>query len=431
MTTQVPKLIASLVLLLGFTVNLATAQIILPVGGNTFTNASESESLQVTNNGIENWVSASDTFTTYLRINRKGGLKLSVEASSDKGSILQVLICGQSKIISIEAGGLKWYDAGSWTIKDTGYIKIVIKGLGKTGRYFAAIKNYSIAGSAVNDQTSFVKNNDGNFYYWGRRGPSVHLNYPVDDSTRVEWFYNELTVPVGEDKLGSYFMANGFGDGYFGIQVNSSTERRILFSVWSPYQTDDPKTIPDSLRIRLLQKGEAVQTGEFGNEGSGGQSFLRYNWVAGHTYQFLIRAKSLLQQHTVYSAYFYFPEIKKWQLIASFDRPKSPGGLRHLHSFLENFIPQTGNQSRLVFFGNQWICDDKGRWTELLKARFTADNTARAGYRMDYSGAVNNDIFQLRNCGFFNDFTPINQIFTRSAHGSLPESVYLLIKENQ
>jgi hypothetical protein len=35
----------------------------------------------------------------------------------------------------------------------------------------------------------------------------------------IEWFYSELTVPEGSDVIGSYFMANGFSEGYFGIQV--------------------------------------------------------------------------------------------------------------------------------------------------------------------------------------------------------------------
>ena len=72
-------------------------------------------------------------------------------------------------------------------------------------------------------------------------------------------------------------------EGYFGIQVNSATERRILFSVWSPFSTDNPKEIPDDKKIKLLRKGKDVHTGEFGNEGSGGQSYLRYQWKTGTT----------------------------------------------------------------------------------------------------------------------------------------------------
>jgi hypothetical protein len=77
--------------------------------------------------------------------------------------------------------------------------------------------------------------NDSANYYWSRRGPSCHLNYSTPAADK-EYFYSELTVPLGEDKEGSYFMANGFGEGYFGIQVNSATERRVLFSVWDPAQ---------------------------------------------------------------------------------------------------------------------------------------------------------------------------------------------------
>lgn len=34
-----------------------------------------------------------------------------------------------------------------------------------------------------------------------------------------------------------------------------------------------------------------MYTGEFGNEGSGGQSYLKYNWKAGNTYKFLLQKK--------------------------------------------------------------------------------------------------------------------------------------------
>lgn len=81
--------------------------------------------------------------------------------------------------------------------------------------------------------------------------------------------YNEVTVPEELDEIGNYFMANGFGGGYCGIQVNSEMERRILFSVWSPCSTDNPENIPEEQRIRMLAKGENVHVGEFGNEGSG------------------------------------------------------------------------------------------------------------------------------------------------------------------
>ncbi len=85
------------------------------------------------------------------------------------------------------------------------------------------------AGTALVGRTAFVPNNEGNFFHWGRRGPSVHLNYPLPAGFDASWFYNEVTVPPGQDIQGSYFMACGFAQGYFGMQVNSPTERHILF----------------------------------------------------------------------------------------------------------------------------------------------------------------------------------------------------------
>ena len=73
-----------------------------------------------------------------------------------------------------------------------------------------------------------------------------------------------MAVLKGSDLLGSYFMANGFAEGYFGIQVNSETERIILFSLWSPFKTDDPTSIPEDQKIKLLKKGDDVISNDFG-----------------------------------------------------------------------------------------------------------------------------------------------------------------------
>lgn len=107
-------------------------------------------------------------------------------------------------------------------------------------------------------------------------------------------------------------------------------------------------------------------------------------------------------------------------MIASFRRPATNTWLKHLHSFLENFSPEYGDKERLVLFGNQWIRTHEGKWIELNKARFTADNTARKGYRMDYAGGVKTNTFYLRNCGFFNDYTSIDTWFERPLTNKQP-----------
>jgi hypothetical protein len=333
---------------------------------------------------------------------------------------LRCTIGRQSKEITVSGNSKQEHLFGEWNIEQAGYIKIDIAGIEKTGEFFAILNELHCSGTAINQQTAYVANNEGNYFYWGRRGPSVHLNYDIPKDRDIEWFYSEITVPVGQDPLGSYFMANGFGEGYFGIQVNSSTERRVLFSVWSPFKTDNPKNIPESEKIKMIKKGEGVYTGEFGNEGSGGQSYLKYNWKAGSTYKFLLRGKPVDNGYTEYTAYFYSPEENKWGLIAGFSRPKTQTYLKRFHSFLENFNPATGNITRKAFYHNQWTKDKEGNWTAVTKAIFTGDATAQKGYRLDYSGGDEGGRFFLRNCGFFNDNTILKTSIEHNASAQAP-----------
>lgn len=402
--------------------HVTSAQVIVPLGGNAFKTDPGLQGGKITDKGIVDWIDDMVDFETYIYFTKPGKVKVWLVAAAPAGTnTITFSDDNASKNIKVSGTAPKEYFAGEYIIEDTGYATFIIEGVSKTGKQFANIQSLKLEGGAINESTAFVKSNEGNFYYWGRRGPSVHLNYPTPANVDVEWFYNEITVPEGEDAMGSYFMAAGFGEGYFGIQVNSPTERRILFSVWSPFGTDDPKSIPDDQKIKMLKKGEQVYTGEFGNEGSGGQSFLKYNWQAGNTYKFLLHGMPDDLGFTTYTAYFFAPEKNEWKLIASFRRPKTNTYLKKLHSFLENFLPEYGNEERTVLFSNQWVYDTKGQWYELYKAKFTGDNTARKAYRLDYAGGISNNSFYLRNCGFFNNRTNMDAIFERLPNNQKPE----------
>lgn len=397
----------------------AADPVVVPLGGNTWANNAAGNKC-ITQRGIENWKDKSIEFTTWVHTDKAGSLTLNLNGSLKNNCELAITIAGITKNFTLSSGTHQRYATGEWNLADTGYFSIHLKAVKSSGEQLPEISEYELSGSAITPLTAFVKNNDGNFFYWGRRGPSVHLKYQVPEEVQVKWFYNEVTVPEGQDVIGSYFMADGFTGGYFGMQVNSSSERRILFSVWSPFSTDDPKKIPADQQVLLIKKGSDVNTGEFGNEGSGGQSFLRYNWKAGNTYKFLLSAEPDEKDNTVFSAYFFAPEKNGWMLIASFKRPKTNSYLKGLHSFLENFIPQQGDKARKVLFGNQWIVDAAGNWREITKASFTYDNTAAKGYRLDYAGGIEGENFFLKNCGFFNDRTVFRSNFERGVKSIRP-----------
>lgn len=399
--------------------HLITAQkIFVPAAGNAWTvPAAQGRNQIVTRDGIKHWTDTSTTIRVYFKTETSGEFTMYLPLRAEGKSEIQVKFGNQANKVSLQNVTNDTISAGTFQIIKPGYHYVELKGLNRTGEYFAEMPGIIIEGREASGKLTFVKDD----FHFGRRGPSVHLRYEIPaEAGEIMWFYNEITVPPGEDIQGSYFMANGFADGYFGIQVNSANERRILFSVWSPYKTDNPGEIPDEYKITLLKKGGDVVTGEFGNEGSGGQSFRRYNWKAGNTYGFLLRGAPSVSGSTDYTAWFYAPETGKWELIASFRRPKTDNYLKSLYSFLENFIPETGYIERKGYYSNQWAADKAGKWYELTSARFTADATARKGARLDYSGGSENGAFFLRNCGFFDNNTQMDQTFTRKPSGNPP-----------
>ncbi|MES2981127.1 MAG: DUF3472 domain-containing protein [Verrucomicrobiota bacterium] len=392
----------------------------VPLGGNSWITAhSKAGNETITENGWQNWSESDTTFSTYLYLEKPGKLSLSAIFNVPTGeSVIQCTIENETKSVAIAGSGNETA-IGEWTVKKAGYLRIDMRGTSKTGAVFATVENLLVSGSSVDEKTAFVKNNEDNSFYWGRRGPSVHLTYDTSAAGReIEYFYSEINVPAGNDVIGSYFMANGFAEGYFGIQVNSPTERRVLFSVWSPFQTDNPAEIPPDKRILMLKKGKDVVTGNFGNEGSGGQSFLRYPWKAGETYQFLLKGEPVENNHTNYTAWFFAEG--KWRLIASFSRPATTTHLTSFHSFLENFDTKTGNIARQANYQNQWVRAKGKEWQRVTKAEFTYDNTAAKNHRLDYSGGVEGSGFYLRNCGFFSERIPYQSVFSRPADGSAP-----------
>ncbi len=400
-----------------------SSAITVPLGGNGW--LSKNSAATINKDGLSNWSSSNDTVSVYVRLEAAGNLNVQLKLKVPEGQSKIGVTIGKSVLTKVVLNkDEETVNFGTVEIPSPGYVQIKLSGLSKSGAVFASVSDLILNGPAVSNGAAYVKNNQGNYFYWGHRGPSVHLNYKLPDEAKdkIEWFYNEVTVPVGNDVLGSYFMVDGFTGGYFGMQVNSPTDRHILFSIWSPFNTQDPKNIPDSLKIQLLKKGANVHAGEFGNEGSGGQSYMNYPWVADKTYAFLIRAQAdSVTKNTIFTAYLKDPDKINWQLIASFKRPKSGYYLKGLYSFLENFEPDMGTVTRKVFFGNQWVADSSGNWYALTNVLFTGDATANINYRKDYSGGVDGNRFYLRNCGFFDDFTKLKTPLVRqSTSGNHP-----------
>jgi hypothetical protein len=298
--------------------------------------------------GITGWNDPDLKVLWFGEIKTLGKLDCSValRLPSDTISNLRLTIFNQSHEALVKGAGsdLVIANFGSFDIDKDGYQRFTLESLNPQGQPFGDIESLLLDGPAVQDAHFNLKPR--------RNAASVHLFYPVDKDIKVEAFYCEITGL--EDPIWTYYMACGWHRGYFGMQVNNPTERRIIFSVWdSGNEAVDRNKVVEENRVKLIDKGEGVYAGDFGNEGTGGHSHLKYMWKTGQKQRFIVTAKPTDTAHTIYSGYYFHPDKKQWILISSWKAPKEGGYLRGLYSFSENFGGSNGHLLRKAHYGNQ------------------------------------------------------------------------------
>jgi hypothetical protein len=121
---------------------------------------------------------------------------------------LKVTIQGVSKEVIVEGSEEKEFFVGRWEHVQPGYLMIELQGVSRTAEYFGTVTSFGISGTAINSTTAYVKDNMDNYFYWGRRGPSVHLKYTLPSSDITD-FYSELTFPNGEAGVTYQFLLHG------------------------------------------------------------------------------------------------------------------------------------------------------------------------------------------------------------------------------
>lgn len=373
------------------------------------------EGARVGEEGIRGWRDAKNRILWFGEIKEVGDLTAAVEIRlPEKTSRKYRLSVGAEQHESSVTGTADpvTVEFGTYKIAAAGYACFSLEALPGDGERLGEVRSLKLSGPAVEG---------AHFNLDPRRNAaSVHLAYPTPKDARIEWFYTEVTAV--DDPVTTFYMACGFHRGYFGMQVNSPTERRIIFSVWDAgtgKNADNRSTVAKENFVSLVGKGEGVHTSVFGNEGTGGHSHLKYMWKTGEPQRFLLTAKPVDQGSTIYTGYYFHPEKKEWMLISSMKAPKDGGYLRGLHSFSENFSGSTGHLRRKAFYGNQWIRLSDGSWTELTQATFSHDPTGRAN-RLDRFMGVEDGKFFLSHGGFMPGSVKFGVPFDRPSAGEHP-----------
>ena len=413
-----------LALALLFTVSAAHAELRVPA----FTAYLEPDAngAKVGKDGITGWTKAEVTVSWYGEFKTAGKVDVSIVMRLPKDAVAVLKLAAQRRppfplaelaqkkgpkeVKVTGTGEAMTVKFGEFSILSPGYAEISLWSVNPPPQPANDVVELVLDGPAVKDAHFNMKER--------RNAASVHLTYQTPKDAKVDAFYCEVTAV--EDPVATYYMATGWNRGYFGMQVNSATERRIIFSVWDGGgEAKDRSKVADENRTKLVAKGEGVSAGDFGNEGTGGHSHLVYPWKTGEVQKFVVTAKPSDETHTVYSGYWFHPEKKQWMLISSWNAPQTGSWLHGLYSFSENFGGSNGQLRRKALYGNQWLRTDDGQWHEITEASFSHDGTGKED-RLDRFMGVENGRFFLSHGGFVPGFTKFGEKFTRPATGTPP-----------
>jgi len=369
------------------------------------------------NSGITSWKDNSNKVVWFGEIHTAGEIECEISMRLPKGQVsrLRLVVCGQTRDgeATGEDNGPVTMKFGSFRIPATGYQRFTLESLNAPGTPFGDIEALTLRGTAAEGAHFNLKPR--------RNAASVHLAYSVPSDRRIAAFYCEATGV--ETPVWTYIMVCGWNRGYLGMQVNSPTERRIIFSVWDGgNEGKDRAKVPMENRTVLLAKGDGVYTGDFGNEGTGGHSHLVFQWKTGEKQRFLVTAVPADATHTTYSGYYFHPDKRQWMLISSWKAPQTGGYLDGIYSFSENFGGSNGELQRKALYGNQWIMTSTNEWIEITATSFSHDDTGVAD-RLDRFMGVENDQFFLSNGGYIPGTMPFGKKFQRTPMGLLPVDV--------
>jgi len=375
--------------------------------------------------------SKQDYLNVYFYPQKKGKIHVALKVKSNpKAATANIYLDGKGKPQSVDfLAGVEntIIDLGEYYIPTAGYHYLKIADVQVVENQYPVMEALLIQSETGNE----IKYNKS--VYQG--AASTHLRYTVPGDSTVKWFYTEVKVPKEvENSEHAYYETNGFHSGYGGIQLNSLTERRFIFSIWSLFKTDDPTKIPNDYLVHLNSKGSNVFSGDFGNEGSGGHSHLVYPWKVDQTYRFLSGIKSLKGDSATYIAYYAVPDDQyQWHLMSEWTQHKTDTktGFKNLYAFVENF-GGNGDDYFKAYYGNQWVVTPSGNWIELNEAKFTTTANPLKHQRYDYGAGVEGHWFYMYSGGFKHlknmnagDYIkrPLNKVHPNIIFESLPHAL--------
>ncbi|MDE6503054.1 MAG: DUF5077 domain-containing protein, partial [Muribaculaceae bacterium] len=172
-------------------------QLVVGLSGNAYVTCRQ-DGAEITEQGIEHWTKPENVISVYFYLQQPTAADVSLRAKGN--SELKVGYGNESFKVRLQSDDFVEVPVGKINIPQAGYVRIDLQGISKSGESFGVVKDLLI--DNVTCKSNYVRDFSD---YWGRRGPSVHLAYPLPEGD-TEWFYNEIMVPEDGEVMHSYYM---------------------------------------------------------------------------------------------------------------------------------------------------------------------------------------------------------------------------------
>ena len=124
------------------------------------------------------------------------------------------------------------------------------------------------------------------------------------------------------DPLYTFYMAIGFTEVIWVSKLILPQSAEFLFSVWDSKDADNDPTISGDDYVKLVDKGMGVTDNSFGNEGTGGQTYINAQWKTGKTVSFIMNVLQENFKFCIIISMVQAGRIRQGNYIATWRAPK-------------------------------------------------------------------------------------------------------------
>ena len=246
----------------------------IPVGGNAYRTVPGTGGSGLTRSGHLVWNDKEEVHSIFFHVDRPAVIELGIKANVPMGeSTLSVTINGKSVERQIKGVDDKDYSFGEFKIENPGYVRVNLRGSKRQGHVFARILDLLVFSETESLKLDYVKTSNEGMFYWGRRGPSVHLRYEVPDDAKLKYAYSEITVPEGQGSHCFVFYGEWIrsgilwnprsivqpsGEFYFLSGVLSEPTTLLIFLLINGLKISDMGQVFTSVRLAMRDRAAKV-----------------------------------------------------------------------------------------------------------------------------------------------------------------------------